>query len=96
MFFLIEYDRPRGVIVQLREFDAASRQVAEDTRLELELDLNRKGIEHEVVILDAPSLQALRHTHSRYFESVAEILRGSDRILAPPVGTANPPLERET
>ena len=96
MFFLIEYDRPRGVIVQLREFDAASRQVVEDTRLELELDLNRKGIEHEVVILDAPSIQALRRTHSRYFESVTEILRGSDRILAPAVGTVNSPLERET
>ncbi|MGC9997426.1 MAG: hypothetical protein ABSE79_19080 [Terriglobia bacterium] len=41
MFFLIEYDRPRGVIVQLREFDPASRRLAEDARLELELELNR-------------------------------------------------------
>jgi len=65
MFFLIEYDRPRGAIVQLREFDAASRQLAEDVRLELELDLNRRGVEHEVVILDAPSKEALRRTHSR-------------------------------
>jgi hypothetical protein len=89
MFFLIEYDRPRGSIVQLREFDAASRQLAEDARLKLELDLNRQGVEHEVVLLDAPSQEALRHTHSRYFETVAELLRGSAKIQALPAGTAN-------
>jgi hypothetical protein len=74
MFFLIEYDRSRGTIVELREFDAASRQLAEDARLDLELELNRQGVDHEVVILDAPSLEALRHTHSRYFESVVDLV----------------------
>ena len=75
MLFLIEYDRPSGTIVQLREFDGASRRVAEDARLSLELDLHRRGIEREVVLLDARSMEALRHTHSRYFESVAELAR---------------------
>jgi hypothetical protein len=95
VFFLIEYDRPGGVIVQLREFDAASRQVAEDTRLELELDLNRKGVDHEIVILDAPSKGALLRTHSRYFESVAELVHGSPQVQALIAETANSAREHE-
>ncbi|HEX5412814.1 MAG TPA: hypothetical protein VFZ27_13270 [Terriglobia bacterium] len=75
MLFLIEYDRPSGTIKEMRKFDDSSRKLAEDTRLELELKLNREGVEHEVVILEAPSEEALRRTHSRYFESLAEIAR---------------------
>jgi hypothetical protein len=76
MHFLIEYDRPNGTITELRTFDDSSRKLAEDTRLELELKLNREGVEHEVVLLEAPSQEALRRTHSRYFQSLAEIARG--------------------
>jgi hypothetical protein len=88
MLFLIEYDRPRGSIIQLRRYDHSSRKVAEDARLKLELDLKRQGIDHEVVVLDAPSEEALRHTHSRYFESVAELVRGSPQVQAVLMGTA--------
>jgi hypothetical protein len=73
MLFLIEYDRPSGTLVQFRKFDESERQLAHDTRLELELTLNRQGIQHEVVILDAPSEEALRHTHGRYFKDIAEL-----------------------
>ena len=82
MLFLIEYDRPRGSIVQLRRYDDTSRKIAEDARLKLELDLNRQGLEHEVVLLDAPSEEALRRTHGRYFENVEELVRGSAQIQA--------------
>lgn len=75
MIFLIEYDRSSGTTKEMHKFDDSSRKLAEDARLELELRLNRAGVEHEVVLLEAPSEQALRHTHSRYFESVAEIAR---------------------
>ncbi len=75
MLYLIQYDRPRGTIVQLREFDDSSLKTAEDARLELELRLNREGIQHEVVLLDAPSEAALRRTHSRYFEDIAELAK---------------------
>jgi hypothetical protein len=95
MLFLIEYDRPRGLIVELREFDDASQAVAEDARLKLELDLKRQGIDHEVVVLDAPSEEALRHTHSRYFDSVAELLRGSPQVQALLMSTAKSPHESE-
>jgi hypothetical protein len=59
----------------MRKFHDSSRKLAEDARLELELKLNRAGVQREVVLLDAPNEEALRCTHSRSFESVAEIAR---------------------
>jgi hypothetical protein len=47
---------------------------AEDLRLDLELDLNRRGIDHEVVLLEAASEAALRRTHRRYFETPSQIV----------------------
>jgi hypothetical protein len=74
MIFLIEYDRAQGRIVSFRNFDESQRREAEDSRLGIELDRNRKGIDHEVVLLDAASEAALRRTHRRYFEDLREIL----------------------
>jgi hypothetical protein len=81
MIFLIEYNRGEGKIVTKREFDDSQRRVAEDSRLEMELALNRKGVDHEVVLLEAASEAALRKTHRRYFEDLRELLtfdRGQD------------------
>lgn len=74
MIFLIEYNRSEGSIVTFRDFDASQRLEAEDSRLGIELDLNRKGIDHEVVLLEAASKDALRLTHRRYFEDLRQIL----------------------
>ena len=73
MIFLIEYDRPRGKLVTFDAFRDSGRHKAEKARLVLELDLNRRGINHEVVLLEAASEDALRRTHRRYFESAREI-----------------------
>jgi hypothetical protein len=40
----------------------------------MELELNRLGIEREVVLLEADTEEALRRTHRRYFEGLAELL----------------------
>jgi hypothetical protein len=96
MLFLIEYDRPGGSIVQLRKFEDVFREVAEDARLSLELDLNRQGVEHEVVLLDARDEAALRRTHGRYFESVAELVGSSPQVQALLMGTAKSLHESET
>lgn len=73
MIFLIEYDRPRGKLVTFDAFRNSERHKAEKARLDLDLDLNRRGISHEVVLLEAASEDALRRTHRRYFESAREI-----------------------
>ncbi|MDQ1558028.1 MAG: hypothetical protein QOD32_1088 [Pyrinomonadaceae bacterium] len=74
MIFLIEYDRTRGEIVTFGTFDDSERQSAEDARLDMELALNRLGTEHEVVLLEAATEEALRRTHRRYFENLAELV----------------------
>ena len=81
MLFLIEYDRSSGSIVSLKRFDAVKRGSAENARLEMELELNRRGVEREVVLLEADTEDALRRTHRRYFEDLAE-------LVALPVGSS--------
>jgi hypothetical protein len=73
MLFLIEYDRDEGRIVTIRSFGDSEREAAEDARLKLELNLNLKDIENEVVLLDAATEGALRRTHRRYFETLTEL-----------------------
>lgn len=60
-------------MVTFESFEDTERQKAEDTRLELEMNLYRRGVEHEVVILEAASEAALRLTHRRYFEDLAQL-----------------------
>jgi hypothetical protein len=55
------------------KFSDDQRTVAENRRLELELGLNRKKIDHEVVVLEAASEEALHKTHRRYFQDSAQI-----------------------
>ncbi len=74
MIFLIEYDRNRGRIVTFREFDDSERQKAEYSRLQMELEHNHLGTEHEVVLLEAATEEALRRTHRRYFENLTELV----------------------
>lgn len=73
MIFLIEYNRQKGRIVKLDRFKDSDRLKAEQKRLKLELDLNRKKIEHEVVLLEAEKESVLRQTHRRYFETLRGI-----------------------
>jgi hypothetical protein len=73
MIFLIEYNRLEGRLVKFTAFDDLQRADAERQRLEIELDLNRRGITHEVVLLEAVTEEALRRTHRRYFENLSQI-----------------------
>ena len=84
MIFLIEYNRPEGTIVTFKVFDEAGRADADDARLEIELDLHRRKINHEVVLLEASSEEALRRTHRRYFEDAGEILKSARWLTSNP------------
>jgi predicted dinucleotide-utilizing enzyme len=77
MIFLIEYNRVEGRIVTLKRFKDFERLQAQKSRLDIELDLNRKGVDHEVVLLEAASEEAVRRTHRRYFEDAREILKSA-------------------
>ncbi len=77
MIFLIEFDRANGRNVTAKDFRDSERLQAENSRLEIELDLNRRGVDHEVVLLEAASESALRRTHRRYFEDAMQILKSA-------------------
>ena len=74
MIFLIEYDRPTRRTLLFKTFDDTERHNAQNDRLQIELDLNRRGLllEREVVLLEARDEQRLRRTHERYFENLPE------------------------
>ena len=74
MIFLVEYARDQGRMVSFKAFENNDSSLARNARLELELDLNRRGLEHEIVLLEAENEQALRRTHRRYFESLTELV----------------------
>jgi len=75
VIFLLEYNRRESRLVTFRPFSDAQRGAANQQRLELELDLNRRGVDHEVVILEAADEAALKRTHGRYFPDGIELLR---------------------
>jgi len=77
MLFLIEYARTAGKIVSFKEYKDPERETAQSDRLALELRLRQRGEEHEVVLLEAASEQALRRTHARYFEELSDLVRVS-------------------
>ena len=77
MLFLIEYDRSQGKLISFQSFADAQKDLAEDLRLQLELELNRDRVEREVVLLQAGSESELRRTHRRYFEDLLELVKAS-------------------
>jgi len=77
MIFVIEYNRSKGNIVTFREFDDSQRRVAEDARLEIELAVNHKQVNHEVVLLEAASKEDLERTHKRYFSDINSLLKSA-------------------
>lgn len=68
--FIIHYDRANGQIIDLREFAGSKRADAQKERLDLEIDISQRAADEEVVLLEAPTLQDLKRTHRRYFESL--------------------------
>lgn len=71
-YFLIVYDTAAGEILELKRFGELQRALALSKRFSREL-AEREKRNIEVVLLSAESEDELRRTHSRYFESSAEL-----------------------
>jgi len=82
MIFLIHYNRSAGEIVELKKFEQSQRVQAEDARLKMELDLIGKKDGDEVCLLEAGSIEALRKTHRRYFESLRMLTASGSHTVA--------------
>jgi hypothetical protein len=68
--YLLIYDRRAGKILRRRRFKAPGTAMA--ARFEAEREF-RDEPDIEIVVLGADSWEALRQTHSRYFERVQEL-----------------------
>lgn len=73
MIFLIDYDRATATLVSMASFSEDQRDLAQQKRLALELELNNDGAAREVVLLEAVDEAMLRRTHRRYFEGLSEL-----------------------
>ena len=73
MLFLIEYSRKASMIEKMQVFPDELLASVNELRLKLELHNRDRGVEHEVVVLEADSEHALRITHQRYFEDATAI-----------------------
>jgi hypothetical protein len=80
MIFLIEYSREKGRIIRLQEFEDSEQADADSARLNLEMKFVKDDNLHEIVLLQAHTLDALKRTHRRYFENLEELAesRGSE------------------
>jgi hypothetical protein len=74
MLFLIDYDRSTQKIVSMRTFESSERAAAVDARFALELEQHASETVREVVLLEAESEEVIRHTHGRYFYTIAELI----------------------
>ena len=81
MIFLIHYKPSVGNIIQLKTFTQAQRREAEEARLALELSLLAQKDGDEVCLLDAASLEALKMTHRRYFESLPTLTASGSNTI---------------
>ena len=88
MYFLIEYDRSTRTTCRIETYQATERDRVDAARLALEIDLHRRKVEREVVVLDAESEAALHKTHRRYFPALSlDGLLGLGQAGAPPPPT---------
>lgn len=71
-YFLLVFDRSKGEILELVKFAGDERVVAANQRSLREAHFQSQP-EVEVVVLGAETEQDLRRTHSRYFQTIAEL-----------------------
>lgn len=89
MIFLIHYDRHAGKMVSLQEFGDKDMDGASAAKLALEISLLDSSNGHEVVLLEASSIEDLKSTHRRYFESLQQ-MRISSRGASKSAGAEKP------
>jgi hypothetical protein len=81
MIFLLQYDSKTGTLTSIDEYSDAESEAAQEASLAAELRSIHMRTGLEVILLEAPSIDALRQTHSRYFQTLSDLskLRRGER-----------------
>jgi hypothetical protein len=74
MIFLLLYDRAMARLIDVREYSDSDGQRAAAERLEAELDAQARGLDLEVVALEAASIGVLKETHRSYFSDLNAVI----------------------
>ena len=72
-YFLIVFDNATGTLELLKEFRETQLADVMNTRFELERKHETEALV-EVVVVGAPSIDAVRKTHGRYFRHEREAI----------------------
>lgn len=81
MIFLINYNRQTSTLESITEFSDENRKMAEEARLTMEIKNIGRGTTREIVLLEALTKDALRHTHRRYFETLRQLTSDSKNVF---------------
>lgn len=79
MIFLIHYNRTSGKLVSIQAYDDRDRSVASKAKMDLEISLLGSDGAVEVVLLEAPTEEDLRQTHSRYFKTLEQLKKAKEQ-----------------
>jgi hypothetical protein len=76
MIFLIDYDRNKGMLNDVKSFADHQRPEAQKERLHIELSARDAVLsgKREVVLLEADDIGILHRTHQRYFQTPKDIV----------------------
>ena len=78
MIYLIDYDSRENKLIELREFKDSEKLRAEYEKVQIELNLTKRGLLlREVVLLEARDLSELKRVHARYFQIATDPTTGS-------------------
>lgn len=80
MYFLLIYDRERSQLLVEQQFER--RREALQARFAAEKEYRDDDRKIEVVVVGAPSRQALMRTHGRYFLSLRELAERASGAVA--------------
>ncbi len=81
MIFIIEYDPPANNLLSLQKFPDAELREARDILHQMELNVFRNKLRHEVVMLEAEDEATIRRSHAHYF-GIDAIQALADEIIA--------------
>lgn len=84
--FLLVYDRQGRKLLDIREFPESGVREAHEVRADVLRAALRDNLDHEIVLFQADSLDALRTSHASYFLSAEELqsrtIEGFEREIA--------------
>lgn len=83
MIFLIQYDPKSGDLITIDEYNDDDAENAQEASLVAELRAINEGTGLEVVLLEAGSKDALRRTHSRYFQTLSDLSKPRRESASP-------------